>query len=893
MGVDGTFPALEQLKQEAEGVDVLIEVVPDWLEPGIDWLFDIEYLARKQELLAERERYREQFRSGHQRIENAYGSTVVRVLERRASGDQPRFDIDRAHENLIDAKNAIDDLYEDLDHDFLTRPEQRKLTALQEDIVQAKEYVRQKRHFDRVKQNVTATIDEFEERFEPYTNGAQYMTSSDFDNLTRTSARICRDLTDTARELKLTVLPEEDADWLAETKTRFETLADILPDYNEKFVARERERHANLFETEHGPLNPQQQKAIIRNDRRNLVDASAGTGKTLTLTYRFLYLVETGVSPSDIAAITYTRDAAAEMAGRIADAIEGVEPDELNISTIHAFAGGIVNQALENPSNDRDIGDAREQLVEQFMTAYETGQNTEYTILFSDRFEAFAEAFDAFETVDAEKGYSNKHADQGESTEEFYRRKLDAFLEKARTFDLSPAEIRERLTGTDAIRDTFGEAGAILLDAYLEIVEAEAQPTDFNDMIQSATRLVRSHPDEYADRYQHILVDEFQDASDAELKFIESFMLGGSETHLFCVGDDWQSIYGFNGSNVRHFTEYERRFDEVTYTQLDVNYRCPPTIVQAGADLIAQSAAPQNEKAVEADNDADTTPQLHLLEGLYEQRVVSYTIDLVRDALADGRAFDDIMVLSRNDKNSAYMIGLRQELAALGIPHKRPKGMRDYIPDDYRESLQYPIEFDNQGNVTYADIPEVPDSLAGETPPIVLSQSIHASKGTEAPVVILLHAIDDDPDGIPIEERADRLLEPAVDVTADRIPEERRLCYVALTRTEEEFHAIARPQHVSRYIEDIEHYFETRQSEATVVGECVSYSPPPPDSNKPIKATLDCGEYEARLVAWPNNNPPELEVGATYEIRDLEIETEYGEEIRFDKSTIRRVQQVQ
>lgn len=891
MGVDGTFPALEQLKQEADGVNVLITIAPDWIEPGIEWLFDIEYLARKKDLLAERERYREEYRSGCQRIENTYGSTIVRILERRSSREQPQFNLKRAHDNVNDAKKAIDNLYDDLDLDFLTYPEQRKLSALQEDIVSAREYVRNKREFERVKREVSKTVSEFEHRFEPYAGSQQYMTTTDHEYLMRTANEICRRLTDAARELELLVLPDDDVDWLSETKTRFETLSDMLPDYNDEFVKRERERYASLFETEHGPLNPRQQKAIVRNDRRNLVDASAGTGKTLTLTYRFLYLVEKGVSPTDIAAITYTRDAAAEMANRIADAIGGVDPEDLHISTIHSFAGGIVNQTIDDrPTEDREIGEVRDMLVEQFMTAYETGRDTEYAILFPDRFKAFAEAFDAFETLDAEKEYSDSHADWGESTQEFYRRKLDEFIENARTFDLSPAKIRARLTGTHAIRDAFGEAGAILLDTYLEIVNSEAQPTDFEDMIQSASRLVQGHPDEFADRYRHILVDEFQDVSDVELTFIESFMGGESDTRLFCVGDDWQSIYGFNGSNVRHFTEYDRQFDDVTYTQLAVNYRCPPIVVDAGANLIAQSAAPQNEKTVRAHSSVNATPQLHLLEELYEQPVVAHAIDLVEAALADGRSYDDVMILSRNDRNSSYMIELRKQLKAREIPHRRPKGKRDYLPDSYRDSLEYPIEFDGQKNAVYANEPEVPESLQGETPPLVLSQSIHASKGTEAPVVILLHAADDDPDGIPIKERSDQLLEPAVDITADRIAEERRLFYVALTRTEEEFHALAPADNVSRYIEDIDHYFETRRSETVVVGECTSYSPPSPDSNRPIKATLDCGDYEAQLVAWPDNDPPELEVGATYEIRDLEIETKFGEEIRFDRSTVSRVQ---
>jgi DNA helicase-4 len=888
---DGSFPALEALKEDAEGMETLIEAASPGIAGALEWLFDLDYAQRKRELLEERKAARRAYQQRRERIEQTYGSAVVRALDRREDGESPRFTVERMETELDDATAEIEALYDDLDDDFLTRVERRQLSALRSDIRDAREYVRNKAEFDRRRAELADDIERFEAAFDPYRGADRYMVTSDHDLLTSLSYDIWSALADLARELVLPILPDEDAAWLADRKTRFGELADYLPDYNEEFVAAERQRYADLFETEHGPLNDQQQRAVVRNDRRNLVDASAGTGKTLTLTYRFIYLLEKGVPAADIAAITYTSDAAEEMKTRIAAATD-VEESKLNVMTIHAFALRIYRAAYG--SGEADLGAAREELVERYHAAAQADRDPEAAdVEFPDCYAAFKRGYDAFMRVegnhgDEEEGYIDSHRRYMEPREAFVRRKLEEFVEQARTFDRSADDVRASLDGTSEVRDAFGEAGAALVEAYGRIVDREDAPTDFDDMIYTATDVVRADPD----RYDHLLVDEFQDITDATLEFVEAFMGGDRDTRLFCVGDDWQSIYGFTGSNVRYFTEYEDRFEDVTYTELQVNYRCPPAIVRAGAEVMAHSAAPQNDKAVRAHSDHETTPRLHAIDPLYDARVVAYAADMVESELED-RSPEEVMVLSRNDAKSEYMEALREELESRSIPHRRPKGVDDYLPEEYRTSLPHGVAFDGQGFAEY-DVPEGVDPPE-EGPPLVRTQSIHSSKGTEAPVVVLLHAVDDDPDGIPSDQRTDEIIAPATDITADHIPEERRLFYVALTRTEEQFHAVARRGEVSRYVQDISGHFERTEVllPEELVGRCTSFRHSG-ERNHPIKATLDCGDFELPLLSWPNQNPPPLEEGAVYRLRltdpGRQIDrSEYGEEIRFDRTPIERV----
>lgn len=878
-----TYPALERLKQEADGIDVMIAVAPEWLEGPIEYVFEMDYLERKQEITDQRDTVRRQFKSRRNSIESMHGTEVNRALRRRADGEPPSLDIERVASDLTDAKQTIDALEADLDDEYLTVHEKQTRQQLKEDILDAREYIRTKRSFDQRKEHVAREIANFDDRWDQYRDRDQYMISSDENYLADKAAEIWENLSDMARELTVHVLPDEDAAWLSETKSQFGAYADAIPQYNESYVEQERTEYADVLTSEHGPLNDRQQKAVIRNDRRNLVDASAGTGKTLTLTHRFLYLLQKGVLPDRIVAITYMSDAAEEMKARIA-AEAGVRENQVNISTIHAFALQICMEA-SGSYPDFDLGDHRDNLVDSYLEAA-ANDTVPQPNRYPEIYKKFYEAYKQFREVDSEAEYVEQHKDYYQEREEFITEKFHKFVEKSQTFDLSASTIRSKLDSSHAVGYAFGQAGAALVEAYEHIVDSESAPVDFADMIRTARQIVQDNPEEYGRRYDHILVDEYQDMSESTLKFVDALADASEDSHLFCVGDDWQSIMGFTGSNVRYFTEFEERYADVTYTSLRLNYRCPPKIVDAGCDLIAQSQADQNGKPVTAaadptEFDDDRTMQLHRLDSLYEARAPIYAADRIEEAIDSGHDYDDVMVLSRNDDASTYMYELRQELESRGIPHTRPDTVRDYVPSSLEEGTEGEITFDGKLNAQFSD--------TGETPPLVTLQSAHSAKGTEAPIVIFLHAVGYDADGIPIDQRTDKLLEPATNITSKHIPEERRLFYVALTRAEEEFQAITTPGEMSPFINDIEEYFTLYHSQPDICGECVEFNKYE-DSNRPYKATLDCGRFEADLFAWPDNDPPELVEGATYRLSNLETEKDdYGEEIRYDRSDIERV----
>lgn len=869
----GTFPAFEEHKARVEGPELLVELAPETLEHLIEWLFDTDYLDDREAILETRAETETKFTNGIKRVEATYGAPINRVLDRRLDGVQPTFRLDDYITEVNDAKTALDRLLARVDEDYLLHSEQRYLTNLESEIIAAREYLRNKQAFDRSRTTLQADIDAFENRFETYSGQSRYMIGSDQEKLTNNARSIYEQIRTLAREIDLQILAENDAEWLRDYKARFEQLTELLPRYNEAFVEQEQERHAELFETEHGKLNPSQQKAIIRNDRRNLVDASAGTGKTLTLTYRFMYLLRKGVAIDDIAAVTFTNDAADEMKQRIADQLDDVRESDLNISTIHKFANKIAQQNRQERNNIKP-GEMQEEIARDYYLAAISDQGpNEADVIDQKAYQEFTDRIQQYH--DIERQQYGKVTAQKKMIED-----LTKFIENVRTFNLSPHDIRDRCPDADARLSAFGYAGAALVSAYQTQAQTIAGPVDFEEMLTQAIDTIQEYPIELGTKYDHILIDEFQDVSDVEVELFESLLQHGSETHLFCVGDDWQSIFGFRGSNVEIFTNFTDQPD-TTYTSLSVNYRCPPTIVEAGAHLMRLSEADQNQKDVEADSIIEMTPKLHKLD-FYDERAVTYTANLIETSLtADAdREYDDVMVISQNDQNSAFMNELRAELEKRDIPHTRPNYQRDYIPDEYHDSLDRDIEFNAKGDVSYSDTQQHPNKRTA--PPLVRLQSIYAAKGTEAPVVILAPAIDGDKDGIPTKERSDGLFEPVVANPANHLAEQRRLFYVALTRCEEEFHAIAEPGRVSRFIQELDEYFETVSPD--IIGTCVSVKEPHVQ-NAPYKVTLDCEGYKTKLVGW--KKPKGITVGETYHIPDPTIrESDYGVEIRFDQCDV-------
>ncbi|MWV40840.1 UvrD-helicase domain-containing protein [Natrialba sp. INN-245] len=458
------------------------------------------------------------------------------------------------------------------------------------------------------------------------------------------------------------------------------------------------------------------------------------------------------------------------------------------------------------------------------------------------------------EFVDETVAYNERERDIKES--------LVSFVQNAKTFGLDPEDIRRRLTRRKPRQYHFGRCGAIVLERYNAHL-SESGLVDFDDMIHEAIDAVDANPEAFREQFDHLLVDEFQDVSADQIELIERLVGSNGDVHLFCVGDDWQSIYSFQGAEVEYFVEFDEHVMPATRTRLVKNYRCPEPVLEAGNALIGENPS-QIDKQVVAESGRDTEPQLHVLDGYtqeaYERRVGQYTADLVEEAIASGHEPGDVMVLCRYDAGAPFTDRIKAELERRDIPYDG-KGDETYRPDSM--SGRFDREFD-------------PDAGASVF-------SVHQAKGRQAGCVILAN-VATGAYGFPAEKRDDSLLEPVQPIRTNTRAEERRLLYVALTRTQDQLHVLTRRGHRSPFLDKISEYVDERsvvaalhpedeQDELTTMTAKVKLLWDDLHDTQHQAGVLEDRSGTIRFVSWANEDPPMVDEGAWYPLENVEIGT--------------------
>ncbi|MFC6723005.1 UvrD-helicase domain-containing protein [Halobium palmae] len=631
---------------------------------------------------------------------------------------------------------------------------------------------------------------------------------------------------------------------LSELETTLNEHQHALDQYESRFIEHETKAYPAVFETDYGPLNEQQTLGVLRDEVHNLVDASAGTGKTLTLTRRFRYLYEKGTPIDEIVAITFTRDAATEMQTRVASDAPHLDPSRLQFMTYHALAREICSRAMPGEIDRDRLESGTESFLDRAFSV-----DAELQQLAPDAMETFLTHRHAVPKTDPGDLTSGSIEDPANGAEN----RIRSVFETARNFDRTPAEIRARTDHGDMLEYHVAHAVAALLECYTALAEQSDHPLDHDHSIERATDIVTTYSDRYEGRYSHILVDEFQDVSRRELDFIEALL--GPESHLFAVGDDWQSIYGFRGSKPAFFREFETRFQNTSRTTLEVNYRCPPRIVQAGSAVMLDSAE-ATTKAARAASSIETTPVLHSLSAPYSDRFAAYIADQIHEIVDAGASYGEIMVLTRTNGLKAP---IHSHLNSHEIPSAEPSPNRDR--DD--------SSIDDAESVTV--------------------QTAHKAKGTEANYVIVANAVDDQHGGLPQSERETRGEGPVIDPTIDHLEEERRLFYVAVTRAEKELHFVAQVGVASRFLDSFPSLEIVEDTVDTVEGKLTTVQLS--DGSEPHKLTVDCNSYDAHLLIWDADLIADLEEGGIYRITDLTPKTNgFDEDMEItEDSSIRRL----
>ncbi|MGB4848155.1 MAG: UvrD-helicase domain-containing protein, partial [Saprospiraceae bacterium] len=336
------------------------------------------------------------------------------------------------------------------------------------------------------------------------------------------------------------------------------------------------------------------------------------------------------------------------------------------------------------------------------------------------------------------------------------------------SFDVVKAKATE--DQHERVRDFYSLA-LPLIERYLSYC-VDKSYLDFNDMITRAKAVMESQQDishYYKDRYQYILVDEFQDVNNLQVDLIQ--LLLTNQTQLFCVGDDWQSIYGFRGSNVSYIIEFEKHFPDSEVIKLNLNYRSTEHIVGASNEVIKH-----NKFKVDKDIKAirHSEHKIVVYAGNDEQDNIDFCVRTVQQLLEDGVSREEILILYR--RTSMYRPG------------------------------------------SYANKPSLSNTLT-QKGLNVSAKTIHASKGLEAKVVFIL-GLSEGSGGFPDIWMEDRIFQ--VIKTSDRdllMEEERRLFYVAITRAREKLYLITEKGNESSFLKEIPEIYTVKTGEPIHVSE--------------------------------------------------------------------------
>lgn len=425
-------------------------------------------------------------------------------------------------------------------------------------------------------------------------------------------------------------------------------------------------------------LNESQRKAVEYIDGPSLVIAGAGSGKTRVLTYKIAYLLQQGVKPWSIMALTFTNKAAREMKERIGKLVGQELAQHLYMGTFHSIFSRILRAEAQH------IG-------------------------FTNNFTIYDESDSRslIKTIVKEMGLDEKVYKPASvhSRISMAKNNLMSAENYARDKDLYQADQRAKMP----------RVGEVFITYVQRCQQANAM--DFDDLLTLTFKLFQEHEDirkKYADRFDFLLVDEYQDTNHAQMRIV--MQLCKEKERVCAVGDDSQSIYSFRGANIDNILSFQSRFKEARLFKLEQNYRSTQSIVEAANSLIKHNSN-QIPKNVYSKNDKGESL---IYKPAYSDKEEALIVcrEIKRIKRQDDCQYSDFAILYRTNAQSR---SFEEEFRKQGIPYRiygglsffQRKEIKDVIayfrlvanPDDeeaFKRIINYPAR--GIGNTTVAKI---------------------------------------------------------------------------------------------------------------------------------------------------------------------------------------------
>ncbi|MDX2322493.1 MAG: UvrD-helicase domain-containing protein [Moritella sp.] len=529
-----------------------------------------------------------------------------------------------------------------------------------------------------------------------------------------------------------------------------------LAKYNQAVMDKHKQSYKSLFDgLESHPLTEKQRDACIVANDANLVLAGAGCGKTSVMLGRCAYLLESQQASAEaILILAFAKDAALEMKTRLAERLPNTK---ITVKTFHALALDIIKQVDSDRSKVSKLAssdNAKQQFFKQSMTTLLL--DADFNALFSEYCYAYVAWLGALDDDKHDAEVKRLLAGKGG-----YKKLLSQLIELTMQYKNSRSVKAEKRL--NALPDSHFAAltyqvVAILLEHYHAHLD-ESNEIDFDEMITKATDHVSSG--QFNSPWLHILVDEFQDISQARASLVRHLQTQHDNSKLFCVGDDWQAIYQFAGSDIAVTTRFSEHFGMTTTLPLDTTFRFNNQISAVASKFVMANAEQMNKQIT-------THTQVK-------------------------KACIEISYYQSNDSQksaAALTLLLDKKLSKIAASVKSAGKQKSLL-------LLARFNFQLPDNKTLA-------ALSSQYPQLAIkAMTVHSSKGQEADNVIVL-AMEAGEHGFPCHKPRHPfalILQP--DGAGFPDAEERRLFYVALTRARQQVYLLCNKDKPSGFIEEL------------------------------------------------------------------------------------------
>lgn len=392
-------------------------------------------------------------------------------------------------------------------------------------------------------------------------------------------------------------------------------------------------------------LNDGQRAAVEYCDGPQLVIAGAGSGKTRVLTYKIAYLLERGMAPWNILALTFTNKAAREMKERIGRLVGQERAIYLQMGTFHSVFARILRAEAER-----------------------IGFGSNFTIYDQADARSLVKSIIKEMQLDDKTYKPNSVADR---------------ISMAKNHLLLPQQYAVSSWAADDAQ----HKRPLVSEIYNRYVERchQANAMDFDDLLVKTFVLLRDHEDirrKYIERFQYVLVDEYQDTNYAQQEIV--LLLTHEHGRVCVVGDDAQSIYSFRGANIDNILNFQKQYKDAKLYKLEQNYRSTQLIVQAANSLIRKNER-QIHKDVFSKNEEG---ERLMLKPAYSDKEEAMIVcnDIKRIRRQEGGEFSDFAILYRTNAQSR---SFEEQMRKDGIPYRIYGGLSFYQRKEIKDVIAY------------------------------------------------------------------------------------------------------------------------------------------------------------------------------------------------------------